>query len=331
MSFLVTTFGAVFLAFLLAWGAWLAYEKWQWAEIDKLWSPIVLPLGIVTTFFVLLARSREVDVALLQTRSVAASVALAIVLRAPYVWIRRRRDSRALFSPWVLAIVAVMFLLAAGPYLQQRERREISADAPPAKQSTVKAPGISIVPIEAGGVSAQNEADYAARYLRSQLRTKVRVLPALAFGRSDVNRKRRQVRAEALTKRLSRRFDNKSDDGMILGVTPYDLYQESAGDLNFVFGVRRRDPKLGVLSSARLVVSESSEGAGKNVIRHRFEVLLARYVGAVYLDVDEKQAGRTEGSPFGPLLGVDDLDAMDPDLCPHVGAMPPRSRKLLRC
>lgn len=99
---------------------------------------------------------------------------------------------------------------------------------------------------------------------------------------------------------------------MVLAVTSADLADPLA-DTNFAYAVRSRPHA--VMSTLRL------GPAGDDIIAIRVEKLLARLIGSVYFDVDDAAILRSGPNyrthPYGPLERLDDLDAIDPNLCLH--------------
>jgi predicted Zn-dependent protease len=165
--------------------------------------------------------------------------------------------------------------------------------------------GVSLVPL--GPVPPALATDLVT-YFRSKLGLTIAVLAPMSVEPAAMDRERVQVVAEELAGSLRR----LPQHGLLIGLTSYDMYiRGSQWEWAFAY---RDGQRVVVVSTARMDESNWGLPVAPDRLRARLRKMVAKNLGVMYYGLTQTSDRRSV--LFGPILGLDDLDAIGEDFRP---------------
>ncbi|HYB72206.1 MAG TPA: hypothetical protein VED18_02445 [Candidatus Sulfotelmatobacter sp.] len=172
-------------------------------------------------------------------------------------------------------------------------------------------------------------------HYREKYGLSIGALSAVPLDRSVVDEDRRQVVAEEIIALMKRsRPDLASDpEAILIGFTAYDMYIRGVPNWRWAF-VQREEGRFAVISIARMdpklfpyypgppalqIIQAVLERYGipvrmepeADVLQRRVQKMVSKSIGIMYFRLPQSRDRRSV--MYGPILGLDDLDAMGED------------------
>ena len=201
---------------------------------------------------------------------------------------------------WLVVVLALVGSLSPGPGGLAR------AQAPPRPVD----PSISVYLVPLGPVPPAVITDLVDHF-RIKLRLLVTPLPPLTIEPAALDRDRVQVVAEELTASLHHRLPQHARH-VLIGLTTYNMYIRSYR-WEFAFSYRE-GPRVAVVSTARMDERNWGLPPAPDRLRARLRKIVAKNLGLMYYGLEQTSDRRSV--LFGPILGLDDLDAIGEDFQP---------------
>ena len=182
----------------------------------------------------------------------------------------------------------------------------------PVRAQTPAAPvdpsiGVYVVPL--GPVPPAIATDLVT-YFRSKLGLTITVLAPMSVEPAAMDRERVQVVAEELAGSLRRLPQHGRQ--LLIGLTTYDMYIRGY-QWEWAFAYRDGQ-RVVVVSTARMDESNWGLPAAPDRLRARLRKMVGKSLGLMYYGLTQTSDRRSV--LFGPILGVDDLDAIGEDFQP---------------
>ena len=144
-------------------------------------------------------------------------------------------------------------------------------------------------------------------YFRSKLGLTITLLSPTSVEPAAMDRERVQVVAEELASSLRRLPQHGRH--LLIGLTAYDMYIRGyPWEWAFAY---RDGQRVVVVSTARMDESNWGMPAAPDRLRARLRKMVAKNLGLMYYGL--KQTSDRRSVLFGPILGLDDLDAIGED------------------
>ncbi len=148
-------------------------------------------------------------------------------------------------------------------------------------------------------------------HFRITLRLAITPLSPLTIEPASIDRDRVQVVAEELTASLRHRLPQYGRH-VLIGLTTYDMYIRGY-QWEYAFAYRE-GPRVAVISTARMDEANWGRPPAPDRLRVRLRKMVAKNLGLMYYGLAQTPDRRSV--LFGPILGLDDLDAIGEDFQP---------------